>query len=177
MKRTPLRADPEKTRAWQARSRKGFKQVSDKRRKANAERRAAVVVDGPRVPVVPDDHSFREFVLRLVCCVDRAHSTQRVDPAHHRTKRVAHDWIDVDGRLVGNLMPLHRLRHIEQHSMPIADFEAHHDINVAKVCEVVGEAYQSGWSAYSLSIAAIEARGYQHLDLDNPQRQIDMEAP
>ncbi len=178
----PLRADPAKTRAWQQRSRGSLQRggrlnpVSEKRREAWAERAAVVVSDGPRVPVLPEDHAFRQWVSELVCAVG-LNRCRNCDPAHRKTKRVNGDWLECKGGLEGNIMPLCRTHHDEQHRVGIETFASTHRLDLVELCRVVGEAYARGWTAFALTAAAQSRGSYPSIDLDDPRCDHTMEAP
>ena len=118
-----------------------------------------------RTPVRPTDASFREFVRRLPCVVCLK-PTLGGDPCHMHTKRVAGDWLDVDGELVGNIYAGCRTHHAEQHDRGIKTFARARGVDLAAVCKLIGSAYKRGWSAEGLGAAAIAARGYASVDVE-----------
>ncbi len=117
-----------------------------------------------RLPIRPEDASFREFVRRLPCVVC-LQPTLRGDPCHLHTKRVAGDWIDEAGELVGNIFAGCRQHHAEQHNRGIKTFARVHDVDLHEVCRLIGSAYKLGWSAEGLGAAALAARGYARVDV------------
>ena len=138
-----------------------------KRRQAEIDARPVVLtVSSDRTPTRPADESFREFVRRLPCVVC-LRLTLGGDPCHLHTKRVAGDWLELDGQLVGNLFPGCRSHHAEQHDRGIKTFASTHALDLHAVCVVIGRAYQLGWSAEGLGVAALAARGYAGVDVEN----------
>ena len=137
-----------------------------KRRQAELDARPVVTtVSSDRTPVRPTDESFREFVRRLPCVVC-LRPTLGGDPCHLHTKRVAGDWLELDGELVGNLFPGCRTHHAEQHDRGVKTFASSHALDLHAVCVVIGRAYQRGWSAEGLGVAALAARGYEGVDAE-----------
>lgn len=186
-RRTPLRADPDKTRDWQRRSRtktkrsprgRGLNPVSKKRRASLGARRNTVVPDGPRDPVTDGpDHAFRTWITQLVCAVRLGRELERVDPAHRLCVRRNGDWIARPEGWEGNIIPLSRLEHEAQHQMGIESYQRSRSLDMAGVCVTVGDAYRRGWTAHALSAAARQAGGYEHVDLDDPGATPWLEAP
>lgn len=186
-RRTPLRSDPEKTKDWNRRSRTtakraprgaGLKPVSKKRRASIEARRTTVVPDGPREPVTDDaDHAFRSWVSMLTCAVLLGRERVRVDPAHVRCVRRNGDWLARPDGWSGNIIPLSRHEHEDQHRMGVESYQADRELSMEAIAVVVGEAYQRGWTAFALSAAARSASGYEHVDLDNPTVPYQLEAP
>jgi len=123
------------------------------------------VVSSDRTPVRPADESFREFVRRLPCVVC-LQPTLGGDPCHLRTKRVSGDWLELDGELVGNMFPGCRTHHGEQHDRGVKTFASTHALDLHAVCVVIGRAYQLGWSAEGLGVAALADRGYAGVDVE-----------
>lgn len=186
-RRTPLRSDPEKTRDWNRRSRTtakraprgaGLKRVSKKRRASIEARRNTVIPDGPREPVTDDhDHAFRSWVSLLTCAVLLGRERVRVDPAHVRCVRRNGDWLARPDGWEGNIIPLSRHEHEDQHSMGIDSYQRARALDMPTAAVVVGEAYKRGWTAFSLSTAAKAAGGYEHVDLDDPLLVTELDAP
>jgi hypothetical protein len=126
---------------------------------------AIASISPDRTPVVPADASYREFVRRLPCVVCLV-PTLGGDPCHLHTQRNAGDWIELDGRLVGNIFPACRLHHREQHSAGFERFAAARDLDMPAICQLIGSAYRRGWSADGLGAAALLRRGYSDINLD-----------
>lgn len=182
----PLKADPKKTEAWQRRSRTsglrstgGVAKTSRKRRKSIAERKVAVIVDGPREPVRGEDHAFRKWVASLTCAVELGREKTGVEPAHLHCKRRFGDWVEQPdtGELRGNIMPLSHTEHAEQHQRGIDTYATSRGLDLEQLCALIGQAYRDGWTAFALSTAARVANGYQHIDLSNPRIDPRMECP
>ena len=137
-----------------------------KRRQAELDARPVVfMVSTDRSPVRPEDQSFREFVRRLPCVVCLK-PTLGGDPCHLHTKRVSGDWLEHDGELGGNIFPACRLHHGAQHSEGISTFASKRGLDLAAVCLLIGRAYQRGWSADGLAVAALCARGYVDVEVE-----------
>ncbi len=122
-------------------------------------------VSDSRTPVQPVDGNFREFVRRLPCIVCLK-PTLGGDPCHLHTKRVAGDWLDEAGELVGNIFAGCRDHHAEQHNRGIKTFAQVHGVDLPAVCKLIGAAYKLGWSADGLGAAAIARRGYAAIDVE-----------
>jgi len=153
-----------------ARRKSRIKPVSDKRAARPRLRDVQVPDPKDRCPVEgADDMGFRRFVTQLYCVVDGRLPVGGADPCHFRCKRVNGDWVNVDGELHGNLFPLFRRHHNEQHSRGIKTWQRLHGVELAQVCRVIGVAYLAGCSPQLLSRAAVIAGGYQHIDVDAPE--------
>lgn len=200
-RKTPLRSDPAKVSAWQRRSRKpiksskprgrtkaksrpskrsGLPTVSRKRRQQIADRRATEVPDGARQPVIKGpDHAFRKWVGSLCCAVLLGEERTRVDAAHLHCKRVNGDWIrdPNTGEISGNLMPLSRLEHGQQHDKGVVTYADTRDLDLEQLCAAIGRAYLEGWTAFAISESARIRVGYLEIDLDNPPIPPTLEAP
>lgn len=141
-----------------------------KRRQAQLDAMPVVLtVSTDRTPVQPEDASFREFVRRLPCVVC-LEPTLGGDPCHLHTKRVAGDWLEHDGELVGNIFPACRLHHGAQHSEGIYTFASKRGLDLDATVLLIGTAYQLGWSADGLGAAALHAGGYAGVDV----KQVDV---
>lgn len=187
-RRTPLRADPDKTAEWQRRSRaankrsshrKAIATVSRRRRKQIADRRSVVVIQGPREPVTNGpDHAFRQWIVGLTCAV-RLDGSTGSDPAHYRCKRRSGDWFKdpLTQDIRGNIMPLSHAEHAEQHQRGIETFAESRGLDLDSVCTAIGKGYQAGWTSFALSHAAREAGGYERIDFENSTIDPAMEAP
>ncbi len=125
MKRTPLK------RKTRLKRRARLRPVNSKRRKARQER---------------DFGDLAEYVRSLGCLVCNA---RPVDPAHVKSRGAGgHAWIDVwdgvsepiayAGETVGNLIPLCRTHHREQHDHGIRTFEERHGIDLAAEAKRIG---------------------------------------
>jgi hypothetical protein len=137
-----------------------------KRRQAELDAMPVVTtVSTDRTPIRPEDASFREFVRRLPCVVCLK-PTLGGDPCHLHTKRVAGDWLDDAGELVGNIYAGCRQHHAEQHDRGIKTFVRVHGVDLPEACKQIGNAYKLGWSAEGLGAAAIAARGYARVDVE-----------
>jgi hypothetical protein len=133
----------------------------------SSDKRQAHLDEAPAVRSVSDDRtavmgavdeSLREFVRRLPCAVCRK-PTLGGDPCHLRAKRRFGDWVEREGKVVGNIFPACNRHHREQHSIGILSFQAIHRIDLDEVTEVVGRAYLEGHEPETLAAAALP-RGY-----------------
>lgn len=88
-----------------------------------------------------------------------AHCHAGGDPCHRKAKRVHGDWVELEGRVVGNIFPACRIHHVEQHVVGIKSF-GH---RVLEACEAIGVAYLAGWSPEGLGAAAKAAGGYDRI--------------
>jgi hypothetical protein len=140
-----------------------------------SKKRQAVIDAIPAVASIPEhrtatvgavDEGLREFCRRLPCVVDLgkrgpdgAHSHAGGDPCHRAAKRVHGDWVEHEGRVIGNIFPACRRHHGEQHSHGVESFGR----ALIEVCEAVGQAYLAGWSPEGLGAAAKSAGGYDKI--------------
>lgn len=150
-----------------------MKRRSDKATEYLASLPAIAMVSTDRTPKPPVDESFREFIRRLPCvvCLEPA---LKGDPCHRGTRRNHGDWDELPDSdvLVGNIFPACRAHHDEQH-LGIFTFQLRRKLDLDKICRVIGEAYQAGWSPDGLGVAA-RASGYMAVD---PTQVIDGELP
>lgn len=80
--------------------------------------------------------ALAEYVRTLPCAVC---GRSPVDPAHVRCRRVYGAWLENGD---GNLIPLCRTHHNEQHSRGIVTFQEAHNIDMAAVAAEVGRELQ-----------------------------------
>ena len=174
-RKTPLRSNPTKSL-----SRRPLRRTSKKQRQSIEDRRAAVIADGPREPVVDGpDHAFRKWIAELVCVVKLGRETDRVVAAHFRCKRRSGDWyLDPNsGERRGNIMPLSDGEHGQQHARGIETFAKSCALDIDAVCSLIGQAYCEGWTSFALSAEARGAGGYLRVDLANPSIDPTTESP
>lgn len=132
---------------------------SDKRQAHIDEAPAVRSVSDDRTAVVgATDESLREFVRRLPCAVC-LRPTLGGDPCHVRAKRRFGDWLEREGRVVGNLFPGCADHHAEQHRIGVWSFEGRHGVDLAAVAEAVGLAYLAGHEPEAVGAAALRG-GY-----------------
>lgn len=141
-----------------------MKRRSKKRAAQIATLPAIAMISTDRMPVLPTDESFREFIRRLPCVVC-CKPTLGGDPCHLHTSRVSGDWLEVDGELVGNIFPACRLHHGAQHSEGIYSFPSSRGLDLDATVLVIGRAYRLGWSPDGLGVEAIQKRGYAAVDV------------